>query len=171
MINKSCFDLSSFIFPNWLFYWSVICSNSFWFCCICLICCDIFSLMRTNGFPTFMNFSFNRFFLQKFILMPCFRVHLIFKCVLVCLFQAWIFFVSILLCVYDHTQSKIFRINWIFLRFCKQLADYYVYLWLDLEWTIRCSWTVRVFVMFDMLKVRFWAKTWCSKVFEVRSCC
>ena len=40
-----------------------------------------------------------------------------------------------------------------------------------LEWTVRCSRTVRFFVMFDMFKVRFWAKMWCSEVFEVRSCC
>ena len=25
--------------------------------------------------------------------------------------------------------------------------------------------------MFDMFEVRFWAKMWCSEVFEVRSCC
>ena len=42
---------------------------------------------------------------------------------------------------------------------------------LVLEWTVRCSWTVRFFVMFDMFEVRFWAKMWCSEVFEVRSCC
>ena len=37
-----------------------------------------------------------------------------------------------------------------------------------LELTVRCSRTVRIFVMF---KVRFWAKMWCSEVFEFRSCC
>ena len=42
---------------------------------------------------------------------------------------------------------------------------------LVLEWTVWCSWTVQFFVMFDMFGVRFWAKMWCSKVFEVRSCC
>ena len=42
---------------------------------------------------------------------------------------------------------------------------------LVLEWTVRCSRTVRFFVMFDMFEVRFWAKMWCSEVFEVRSCC
>ena len=42
---------------------------------------------------------------------------------------------------------------------------------LVLERTVRCSRTVRFFVMFDMFKVRFWAKMWCSEVFEVQSCC
>ena len=40
-----------------------------------------------------------------------------------------------------------------------------------LERTVRCLWTVRFFVMFNMFEVRFWAKMWCSEVFEVRSCC
>ena len=49
---------------------------------------------------------------------------------------------------------------------------------LVLERTVRCSWTVWFFVMFDMFEVRFWAKMWCSEssmfghsmfgVFEVR---
>ena len=49
---------------------------------------------------------------------------------------------------------------------------------LVLEHTVWCSWTVQFFVMFDMFKVRFWAKMWCSEslmfghsmfgVFEVR---
>ena len=42
---------------------------------------------------------------------------------------------------------------------------------LVLEWTVWCLRTVRFFVMFDMFEVRFWAKMWCSEVFEVRSCC
>ena len=42
---------------------------------------------------------------------------------------------------------------------------------LVLEQTVRCSWTVWFFVMFDMFEVRFWAKMWCSEVFEVWSCC
>ena len=29
----------------------------------------------------------------------------------------------------------------------------------------------KVFVMFDMFEVQFWAKMWCSEVFEVQSCC
>ena len=40
-----------------------------------------------------------------------------------------------------------------------------------LEQTVRCSWTVQFFVMFDMFEVRFWAKMWCSEVFKVHSCC
>ena len=40
-----------------------------------------------------------------------------------------------------------------------------------LERTVRCSQTVRFFVMFYMFEVRFWAKMWCSELFEVRSCC
>ena len=46
------------------------------------------------------------------------------------------------------------------------------------EHTVWCSWTVQFFVMFNMFKVRFWAKMWCSEssmfwhsmfgVFEVR---
>ena len=39
-----------------------------------------------------------------------------------------------------------------------------------LERTVRCSRIVRFFVMFDMFEVRFWAKMWCSDVFEVRAC-
>ena len=49
---------------------------------------------------------------------------------------------------------------------------------LVLELTVWCSRTVRVFVMFDMFEVQFWAKMWCSEssmfghsmfgVFEVR---
>ena len=53
-----------------------------------------------------------------------------------------------------------------------------VYIWhnsswsqIVLEWTVQCSQTVRFFVMFDMFEVQFWAKMWCSEVFEVRSCC
>ena len=34
---------------------------------------------------------------------------------------------------------------------------------LVLEPTVWCSWTVQFFVMFDMSKVRFWAKMWCSE--------
>ena len=40
-----------------------------------------------------------------------------------------------------------------------------------MERTVRCSWTVQFFVMFDMFEVQFWAKMWCSEVFEVWSCC
>ena len=39
-------------------------------------------------------------------------------------------------------------------------------IWRDnlvLELTVWCSWTVQFFVMFDMFKVRFWAKMWCSE--------
>ena len=42
---------------------------------------------------------------------------------------------------------------------------------LVLERTVQCSWTLQFFVMFDMFEVQFWAKMWCSEVFEVRSCC
>ena len=47
---------------------------------------------------------------------------------------------------------------------------HYMYI-LVLEWTVLCSRTVRFFVMFDMFKVWFRAKMWCSEVFEVWSCC
>ena len=40
-----------------------------------------------------------------------------------------------------------------------------------LERTVQCSRTVRFFVMFDMFEVRYWAKMWCSEMFEVWSCC
>ena len=40
--------------------------------------------------------------------------------------------------------------------------------YLVLERTVRCSRTVRFFVMFDMFEVRFWAKITCSDMFEVR---
>ena len=42
---------------------------------------------------------------------------------------------------------------------------------LVLERTVQCSRTVRFFVMFNMFEVWFWAKMWCSEVFEVQSCC
>ena len=32
-----------------------------------------------------------------------------------------------------------------------------------LEWTVWCLRTVQFFVKFDMFKVRFWAKMWCSE--------
>ena len=40
-----------------------------------------------------------------------------------------------------------------------------------LERTVRCSRIVQFFVKFDMFEVRFWAKMWCSEVFEVHSSC
>ena len=40
----------------------------------------------------------------------------------------------------------------------KQYINYIV-----LKRTVRCSWTVQFFVMFDMFEVRFWAKMWCSE--------
>ena len=40
-----------------------------------------------------------------------------------------------------------------------------------LERTVRYSRIVWFFMMFDMFKVWFWTKMWCSEVFEVRSCC
>ena len=43
--------------------------------------------------------------------------------------------------------------------------------YLVLEWTVRCLRTVQFFVMFDMFEVQFWAKMWCSEMFEVQSCC
>ena len=42
---------------------------------------------------------------------------------------------------------------------------------LVLEHTVWCLQTVQFFVMFDMFEVQFWAKMWCSEVFEVRFCC
>ena len=51
------------------------------------------------------------------------------------------------------------------------IPKYYQLILLVLEWTVRCSWTVQFFVMFDMFEVRFWAKMWCSEVFEVRTSC
>ena len=73
-------------------------------------------------------------------------------------------------------------INWIILKTINQYLQVHsirktIYYWLGawlqlvLEQTVRCSWTVWFFVMFDMFKVWFWAKMWCSEVFEVRSCC
>ena len=40
-----------------------------------------------------------------------------------------------------------------------------------LEHTVWCSRTVHFFVMFYMFEVQFWAKIWCSEVFEIRSGC
>ena len=63
-------------------------------------------------------------------------------------------------------------------RFSERLYFWRIALWEDaimlglvLERTVRCSRTVRFFVMFVMFEVWFWAKIWCSEVFEVRSCC
>ena len=39
-----------------------------------------------------------------------------------------------------------------------------------LERTVRCSQTVQFFVMFNMFKVWFWDKMWCSDMFEVPVC-
>ena len=41
---------------------------------------------------------------------------------------------------------------------------------LVLEHTVWCSRTFQFFVMFNMFKVQFWTKIWCTEVFEVRSC-
>ena len=80
-----------------------------------------------------------------------------------------------------YTYMKDWKGEWID-PFCNNCNDYSLVksLWAEscineyelvLEWTVRCSWTVKFFVMFDMFDVQFLAKMWYSEVFKVRSCC
>ena len=63
---------------------------------------------------------------------------------------------------------SITSITWLKSQNSHNSSHYYIVV---LEWTVRCSWTVWFFVMFDMFEVRFWAKMWCLKVFEFQSGC
>ena len=81
----------------------------------------------------------------------------------------------LLLYLLKKTSSELVFI-WIWLYSKNQsdiinIPDKYIIHTVEVEQTVRCSRTVRFFVMFDMFEVRFWAKMWCSEVFEVRSCC
>ena len=74
-----------------------------------------------------------------------------------------------LLWKYVPFRKGIFNILWGLLK--KKYLAMNAKLALVLERTVRCSRTVQFFVMFNMFEVRFWAKMWCSEVFEVRSWC
>ena len=79
-----------------------------------------------------------------------------------------VFLFPIVKCTINFKTYKIYNIGDSLTQSCMVFMILYI---LVLERTVRCSRTVWFFVMFDMFEVRFWAKMWCSEVFEVRSSC
>ena len=153
--------------------------------------------MAINQLPTYWNTKTEKFSRDKHFLLKPFCSKKTFKSKLLWSHCVWIYanhksFI-IKVCFEYHFTSYYLPIPWksnfhklllsspilfvIFPFLCVRREKlffkrepHFVYCWLiEVERTVRCSRTVRFFVMFGMFGVRFWAKKWCSEEFEVRS--